>query len=732
MEKNRYFSEDYCKILSEYGGKKYKDFDKEIENKFKRMREEFRVFTDKIVNYEYELEIEIAKRGIGQWQISGYLAEYLWNRYQIKGQATNINLYLYFTIKSDGIYLVIGFNNNNLSEFEIENRDKIGENLRTKISKGDYPKFRLKDSGNELVYERKIESIKNLNVFIETFRKLKKIYEEVLSEEYINLDLEINEVINNDYVEIKKIISKPQFLNQILYGPPGTGKTYNTINKALEIIDKDFYEENIDDRIALKEKFNEYKENGQIEFITFHQSYGYEEFVEGIKAIPAGKGGNDTNEMIYDVVDGVFKKLSKRAKVIKSQSTLQNFNWDKDNIFKMSLGGKYDENVLEWCLENGYISMGWGLNIDFSEINENNWEEFRDKSKVLMQDKIEDNDIRFTTQAMYAFKKWMKINDLVFISVGNLKIVAIGQIIGNYEFKDNIEEISYMQYRKVKWLFIDRGGIATETLLNKKISYQTIYNLNKEYIKKEFFNTLFQSESPKIKPYVLIIDEINRGNISKIFGELITLIEDSKRLGNEEELEITLPYSGEKFGVPKNLYILGTMNTADRSIALMDTALRRRFDFEEMMPNHNLESIEMDIEGINLQEVLRVINQRIEYLYDRDHMIGHAYFIGIKTKEELDNVMRNKIIPLLQEYFYDDWEKIQIVLGDHKEQYKKIDDRDNRFIISKELKEKAILGFDYDDIDEDNISYTINTEFYEQSYIKIYNNSFNGEQDENE
>ncbi|HEG0838862.1 TPA: AAA family ATPase, partial [Campylobacter jejuni] len=169
------------------------------------------------------------------------------------------------------------------------------------------------------------------------------------------------------------------------------------------------------------------------------------------------------------------------------------------------------------------------------------------------------------------------------------------------------------------------------------------------------------SEKPELKPYIIIIDEINRGNVSKIFGELITLIEASKRIGEKEELKVTLPYSGKEFGVPKNVYIIGTMNTADRSITSLDTALRRRFEFIEMMPD--VSKLSMDCEGINLQELLKAINTRIEYLLDREKTIGHAFFISVENLEDLKKVFKNKIIPLLQEYFYNDYALIDAVLN---------------------------------------------------------------------
>lgn len=199
--------------------------------------------------------------------------------------------------------------------------------------------------------------------------------------------------------------------------------------------------------------------------------------------------------------------------------------------------------------------------------------------------------------------------------------------------------------------------------------------------------------------FVFIIDEINRGNISKIFGELITLIEENKRLGNDEETTAQLPYSKNFFGVPKNVYILGTMNTADRSIAIMDTALRRRFHFVEMMPRPKI--LSSDVAGVNLIEMLETMNQRIEYLYDREHTIGHAYFCGVDNISQLADVFKNKIIPLLQEYFFEDYEKIRLVLGD------------NGFIIREKL--QGIFKGDTADFD-----------FSEERYTyKIIDNAFN-------
>ena len=184
-----------------------------------------------------------------------------------------------------------------------------------------------------------------------------------------------------------------------------------------------------------------------------------------------------------------------------------------------------------------------------------------------------------------------------------------------------------------------------------KITYEVKNGIFKELCAK--------AENDKSQNYVMIIDEINRGNVANIFGELISLIEDDKRLGAREELRAELPYSHTIFSVPKNVYIIGTMNTADRSVEALDSALRRRFTFKEMMPKSELVP-----EENNVRNIFEIINQRIEVLKDREHQIGHSYFMGVENEDDLKDVFYDKIIPLLQEYFYGDYEKIQLVLGE--------------------------------------------------------------------
>ncbi|WP_024861129.1 McrB family protein [Ruminococcus flavefaciens] len=230
------------------------------------------------------------------------------------------------------------------------------------------------------------------------------------------------------------------------------------------------------------------------------------------------------------------------------------------------------------------------------------------------------------------------------------KYTASGQI----KFTTFHQSLSYEEFVEgIRPVVVDRYGNDTSTAHeDTTVIYRPYNGIFKSLCEKA-------SKSPHMK-FVAIIDEINRGNISRIFGELITLIEESKRGSS-----VILPYSQTDFSVPPNLYILGTMNTADRSIAMLDTALRRRFDFIEMMPQPSLLG---ECGGVDLCELLTALNERIEYYYDREHAIGHAYFMNndgcIKSLDELREVFSTKIIPLLQEYFFDDYERIKLVLND--------------------------------------------------------------------
>ncbi|QWU79519.1 type IV methyl-directed restriction system, component McrB [Campylobacter novaezeelandiae] len=427
--------------------------------------------------------------------------------------------------------------------------------------------------------------------------------------DYYEQDIFITERVQSEESNMKIIP-----LNQILYGPPGTGKTYHTIDKALEIISK---EEKIqipseDDRINRKKLFDEYVKNGQIVFTTFHQSYGYEEFVEGIK--PRIDSKENSKEIKYEIKDGIFKELCEKALDNYENSIL---NADELNK-KIELKEKV-ENFLNWLLEtNEPISKTKGGNFFVVDIN--------DKTVMIYSEGVERFDGNF-----------------------NLSISIFMELL---KCKDEFSNAAEMFKKVFNRDYADRTHTYYFNLVKKFKVYE------KQSVIKIENN---KNNDNSLKPYIIIIDEINRGNVSKIFGELITLIEPSKRLGNKEALELTLPYSGEKFGVPKNVYIIGTMNTADRSITSLDTALRRRFEFVEMMPD--VSKLSMDCEGINLQELLKAINTRIEYLLDREKTIGHAFFIGVENLDDLKKVFQNKIIPLLQEYFYNDYTLIDAVLN---------------------------------------------------------------------
>jgi 5-methylcytosine-specific restriction protein B len=470
--------------------------------------------------------------------------------------------------------------------------------------------------------------------------------------------------------------------NLILYGPPGTGKTFATAAEAvrlclgLEASDPLFAS---DRRSDLMKAYRELAAAGRIEFITFHQSFSYEEFVEGLRPT------TDAAEVLADQQeeeisspdaasagfrlqsrDGIFKLICERTRLdTGDQPTGKRLDRQR-SIFKIALGRREDqEDRIHEGLDNNLIHLGWGGDIDWSDERFDSFEEIRREwnEKKNPSASGKNPNIEMT----YSFRSFMQVDDYVVLSDGRDSYRAFGRVTGEY-FYD--ADAPYHPHRRhVEWIWQDAQGIDRNQFYKNNFRRQSVYRLQPAIIdwdalEEIILGTDSSRPSAGARPYVLVIDEINRANISKVFGELITLLEPDKRLGEINELKVKLPYSGTPFGVPANLHIIGTMNTADRSIALLDTALRRRFEFRELMPEPRLLA---PVDGINLETLLSTINARIEYLFDREHQIGHAYFINCTSRDGVEDVMRYKVIPLLAEYFYEDWGKVAAVLGDADE-----------------------------------------------------------------
>ena len=505
---------------------------------------------------------------------------------------------------------------------------------------------------------------------IEAAKELVPFYEYILSERELRLSKNVEE-------EMKGI--KPE-LNTILYGPPGTGKTYNTViyavaiceNKNIEDVQSEEYEK-------VLHRYNELKKEGRIAFTTFHQSFGYEEFIEGISPIIFEDNSDDCSGNIeYKIKSGIFKSFCEETEKITIKNDKFSINKDA-TIWKVTVGSKVQND----CFVNNYIRIGFGIN---------------DKGAKEFVNQINEGDIIITTDG----------------NRKNIRGIAIATSDEAYKL-ENTESDSTT--RDVMWLVRDINDDVTILNGNKWLQRKTVSRLPNMNIKDlmefaikknvELKETHIEKNNGS---YVFIIDEINRGNISKIFGELITLIEDTKRKGMTEEMSTILPYSGSLFSVPSNVYILGTMNTADRSIALMDTALRRRFQFVEMMPDTNILK-NITVEGVEIAPILEKINERITFLYDREHTIGHAFFIKLIDSPDINtlgSIFEKSIIPLLQEYFYEDYQKIQLILGDNEKL-----DPSIKFILDEKIKVKSVFKGDATDvIDLPEKKYTINKEAF--------------------
>lgn len=538
----------------------------------------------------------------------------------------------------------IKLNNENVGYFQFDDPKNYIENLGFYLNE-------FRTTAFELLKSYKLED--RFLITEDNFQKrLKKIYEikKVLGDPSYSVN-NLNTIIKESE---EKIMKQP--LNQILYGPPGTGKTYNTINKAIEIANPKFKaNEELDEkaiRNAFKEEYKRLVNGGQILFTTFHQSMTYEDFIEGIKPV-IEENEDGAKSVVYEVKNGIFKEICKNAEKPPFEKLEVKKNYSFDDAF--------NDLVLE------------------------------------ANEKLENNEQLFLP--------------ILTENLG-LKIVGIsdrGNLILKPIYSDDAKEyiVSYSRAEKLQQVFPDLSVIKNIDKEFRAViggSNSTAYWSVLNYINNKI-NSEKKSTSQNIalppKPFVLIIDEINRGNVSQIFGELITLIEEDKRLGNNEELEVTLPYSKEKFGVPSNLHIIGTMNTADRSVEALDTALRRRFVFEEMLPKYELEELQQNLYGFSASDILKTINLRIEKLLDRDHQIGHAYFIHKNEITIIDSFYKN-IIPLLQEYFFGDYGKIGLVLG------KGFIQEDSDFKDNK-IETSFFASFNYDNAEdfENRISYRV-------------------------
>ncbi|MCR8705247.1 AAA family ATPase [Campylobacter sp. 2352 PW] len=565
----------------------------------------------------------------------------LWEHYSnlntktIEQNKINFSIYLNKVTKKDGSKLSEGTKEN-----YIEDISRISTKyLNVNLYKCDIKQFDLKCKELENNKKYLDQNSTNKNRYSSAIKYYRDFLINSSDKEFYN-NKETNKGLN---------VENPP-LNQILYGPPGTGKTYHTIDKALEILGENLANKDRDEK---KTKFDEYVKNGQIIFTTFHQSYGYEEFVEGIK--PRIDSKENSKEVEYEIKDGIFKELCQKALDNYKASLLTQEEFVKSEDLENKIEFFLDELVDQQKFIEKTQSGGFKL------------EEYNEKYRIITDD---------TNANLYLnleiFKTLLENKDKI------INGRSIKQIL-NHKHRRQIDSY-YFQLVK---LFIEREQ-----------DYKVDNN---------------SSKKPDLKPYIIIIDEINRGNVSKIFGELITLIEPSKRIGADEELKVILPYSKDEFGVPKNVYIIGTMNTADRSITSLDTALRRRFEFVEMMPKLNV--LSDNCKGVNLQKLLEFINTRIEYLLDREKTIGHAFFIGIDSLEKLKNVFQNKIIPLLQEYFYNDYALIDAVLNKNG------------------MLEKQDINSDYlknmkDFIERDNGIYKFSNskDWNKSTFIKIYEN----------
>jgi len=469
------------------------------------------------------------------------------------------------------------------------------------------------------------------------------------------------EVVCDPSVAQSMETSNMQATNTILYGPLATGKTFTTIDEAIRILDPEFYAKHDRERESLKARFDELVASKRIRFVTFHQSFSYEDFVEGLRA---ETDENEGGQIQYVIEKGVFKAICEDASRPMQDATKTLGASDSPRIWKISIDGTGESATRRYCFKYGEARIGWG------HVGDLKTAQFNDSSFALGT-----ND----KSTLELFGNEIAEGDVLLCIGSNTEVAAIGIVSGNYRYEATPPAGVLSDYKNVlpvNWIVNDSDFSILNLNGQKRFTLKTVYEITR-FSWPELLEGL-RAAGVDLKavgqteinadPFVLIIDEINRGNVSRIFGELITLIEPSKRLGAKESLTVTLPYSKKPFGVPKNIHLIGTMNTADKSLTGLDIALRRRFVFKEMPPKPELLD-NVIISGLSVGQMLRAMNQRIEVLVGRDHCIGHAYFLPLdqdRSIERLSAIFKQQVMPLLLEYFFEDWERIGWVLNDHR------------------------------------------------------------------
>ena len=435
--------------------------------------------------------------------------------------------------------------------------------------------------------------------------------------------------------------------NIVLQGAPGTGKTYCVPELAVRLCRPEFDAENAT-REELMAEYNQLKSERRVMFTTFHQSMDYEDWQEGLRPVV------ENNQVTYEIEPGIFKRLCDEAdKPISAKKDIEIS--DDATIWKVSLCGTGDNPVRRDCMKNGYIRIGWdGYGENITE--QTDWSVHDGEGRSILN----------------AFMNTMKIGDVVMSCYSSRTVDAVGIVTGDYEWHDEFDD--YKRVRRVKWLVKGANEDIVSMNDGKTMTLGTVYRLNAMTLDKvktlldkyEVYKTLTENT----KPYIIVIDEMNRGNVAKIFGELITLLETDKRKGRKNAESVILPYSKKPFYIPSNVYLIATMNTADRSLGTIDYAIRRRFAFVTMKP------VELKEERFNA-DLFRKVSELFVANYDEyiksgcsnkiklipaetlceeyrpeDVWIGHSYFL-MEDDSEVKDRLEFEIIPLLEEYVRD-------------------------------------------------------------------------------